>query len=323
MMLGAWAGETTLGKPPRKSRAIKRASDTKPERVASRAVVPRPADPRQASLFDLPPTWIAPCVPKLVRTAPSGPEWLHEIKHDGYRTIAVIDHGKVSLFTRRGQDWSARMPSIAQALAGLKVRSAVIDGEAIVAGTEGVSDFFALHAALAQKSAPHAALIAFDIMHLDGEDLRGCELEERRAILSGVLRKPAPWLQLSETIEGDGPKVWRAAAKMGLEGIVSKRRGSRYISGRSDSWRKTKCTITEHFAVLGFDPRRRSLRLARLSESGLLPCGSAGSGLSDADVRRIRAALDMGRPVIAEVDYRGLTPAGELRHPVIRGWHAG
>jgi bifunctional non-homologous end joining protein LigD len=311
-----------MAKPPKRPRAVKRAVDTKPERVASRAIVRR-ADLRQAGLFDLPPRWIAPCIATLVPTAPSGPDWLHEIKHDGYRTISVIDHGRVNLFTRRGHDWSARMPGIADSLAALRIRSAVIDGEAIVAGVDGISDFFTLHSALAQKSAPHAALIAFDIVHLDGEDLRDRELEDRRAILADVLRKTGHWLQVSEAIEGDGPKIWRTAAKLGLAGIVSKRRGSRYISGRSTAWRKTKCTTTEHFAVIGFDPRRRSLRLARLSEGDLVPCGSAGSGLSDTDVRRIRVARDMGRPVLAEIEYRGLTPAGELRHPVIKGWHVG
>ena len=110
---------------------------------------------------------------------------------------------------------------------------------------------------------------------------------------------------------------------MGLEGIVSKRSGSRYISGKTDAWRKTKCSTTEHFAVLGFDRGRRSLRLARLVEGELLPCGSAGSGLSDADARQIRAALDVGHAVIVTVEYRGFTPDGELRHPVIREWHVG
>jgi bifunctional non-homologous end joining protein LigD len=110
-----------MAKPPRKPREIKRATDAKPERVASRFITAR-LDLRQAGLFDLPPTWIAPAIPTLVRTAPSGPGWLHEIKHDGYRTICVIDQGKVSIYTRRGHNWADRMPSIARALEGLKVR---------------------------------------------------------------------------------------------------------------------------------------------------------------------------------------------------------
>jgi bifunctional non-homologous end joining protein LigD len=311
-----------MAKQPRKPREIRRGLDTKPEHVASRAIV-RPVDPRQSGLFDLPPTWIAPCVPTLVPTAPSGPNWLHEIKHDGYRTVSVIDRGKVSIYTRRGHDWSARMPGIAQALANLKVRSAVIDGEAIMADHEGLSDFFALHAALARRHSPHAALIAFDIMHLDGEDLRGRELQDRRAILADVLRRRDPWLQFSDAAENDGPYVLRVACEMGLEGIVSKRRNSRYVSGRFEGWRKTKCTATENFAILGYVRGGRSVRLARLVEENLVPCGSAGSGLSVADVRQIRDALDAGHAAIATVEYRGFTPAGELRHPVIRGWQRG
>ena len=310
-----------MPKQPRRPRAIKRATDIKPERVASRIITAR-LDLRQAGLFDLPPTWIAPAIPTLVREAPRGPNWLHEIKHDGYRTVCVIDQGNVSIYTRRGHNWADRMPSIARALSALKVRSAVIDGEAIVIGEDGLSDFFTLHAALARRNAPRAMLVAFDLLHLDGEDMRVRELEDRRAILADVLRKRAPWLQFSESIEGDGPQVWRHACNMGLEGIVSKRRSSPYISGKSPVWRKTKCTLTDHFAVMGYDRDGRSLCLSRFLDRGLVPCGSAGSGLSDADAHQIRTALDARHAVIVTVEYRGFTPAGELRHPVIRGWYS-
>ena len=273
-------GEPALPKPPMKPRSIKRGTDAKAERVTSRIVSTR-HDLRQAGLFDLPPTWIAPAIPALVRTAPTGLNWLHEIKHDGYRTICVIDRGSISIYTRRGHNWADRFPSIARALSALKVRSAVIDGEAIVIGEDGLSDFFTLHAALARKSAPRAFLVAFDLLHLDGEDIRGRELEDRRAVLEDVVRKRAPWIQFSESIEGDGPQVWRHACNMGLEGIISKRRGSPYLSGKSPVWRKTKCTLTNHFAVMGADRTGRSLRLSRFLDRGLIPCGSAGSGLSD------------------------------------------
>ena len=178
-----------LGRP-RKPRPLRRDVDALVERVASRPIVGRKPDPRQSGLFDARPSWIAPCMPVLVKTPPSGPEWAHEIKHDGYRAICLVDQGEVRIYTRRGHDWSARMPNIAAALAGLRLRSAVIDGEAIMTGEDGVSDFFALHAALARRSAPHATLMALDILHLDGEDLRGRALEDRRAILADVLRRP-------------------------------------------------------------------------------------------------------------------------------------
>jgi bifunctional non-homologous end joining protein LigD len=146
------------------------------------------------------------------------------------------------------------------------VREAIINGEAIVVG----DDAFSLHAGLT-RNAPRAVLVAFDLLHLDGEDMRGRELEDRRAVLEDVVRRRAPLIQFSESIEGDGPEVWRHAHGMGLEGIVSKRRGSRYFSGKTNTWRKTKCSFTDHFAVMGADRTGRSLRLSRFHDRGLIP----------------------------------------------------
>ena len=266
-------------------------------------------------------TWIEPCIPTLVKTPPIGSDWLHEIKHDGYRTISVIVRGRAQIFTRRGHDWSARMPNIKAALERLKVKSAVIDGEVVMTDKDGVSDFFALHLALARKSAPHAILMAFDVLELDGEDLRPRPLEERRARLEKLLRKPGLWLQCSAATEGEGLEIWRAACDVGLEGIVSKRRGSPYRSGKSTSWQKTVCTTVEHFAVIDAAPRRgpvRSLKLARLAEGKLAPCGWVGSGLTEVSARKIRTVLDAGRPIVAEVVYRGFAPAGEIRGSVAK-----
>jgi bifunctional non-homologous end joining protein LigD len=271
------------------------------------------------------PAWVAPCIPTLVKTPPIGADWLHEIKHDGYRAISVIDRGRAQIFTRRGHDWSSRMPNIKGALEDLKVRSAVIDGEAVMTDKDGFSDFFALHLALARRSAPAATLMAFDLLELDGADLRLRPLEERRALLEKLLRKPRPWLQLSSAVEDEGAQVLRLACEMGLEGIISKRRGSPYRSGKNLTWRKTVCTKVEHFAVTGALPKRgpvRSLKLARLVEGQLTPCGWVGSGLSEADARKIRVALDTGQPIVAEVRYRGFIPAGELRHASLMGWTA-
>jgi bifunctional non-homologous end joining protein LigD len=270
------------------------------------------------------PGWIEPCVPKLVKVPPAGPDWSHEIKHDGYRAICSIDAGEVSIFTRRGHDWAQRMPAITAALRELESRAAVIDGEAVMIDAGGVSDFFALHAALARRSAPAAVLVAFDLMHLDGEDLRVEPMEKRRSRLARLLRGSAPALQFSEEIGGEGAAALAAAREFGLEGIVSKRRGTTYRSGKVDFWRKTKCTLSAEFAVIGFEAwgrsSLRSLRLARLVDGELVSCGSAGSGLSQATAREIRAALDAGKATVVDLEYRGFTPAGELRHPVIKGW---
>jgi bifunctional non-homologous end joining protein LigD len=270
--------------------------------------------------------WIEPCKAVLVKQPPAGPGWIHEIKHDGYRVIAAIADDRAQVFTKRGLDWSARMPSIRAAIEGLRVTSAVIDGEAIMADDDGVSDFFALHTALAAGTAPSAGLVAFDLLELDGKDLRDDPIEVRRERLKRLIGAPTPALQYSDEIGGEGIDAWQAASEMGLEGIVSKRRGSIYRSGRNADWRKTKCTETEFFAVIGAKPSRgsvRSLNVARLKDGKLMPCGWVGSGLSEAGGIKVRAAIDAGGALIAEVEHRGFTPAGELRHPVLRGWQEG
>ena len=158
--------------------------------------------------------------------------------------------------------------------------------------------------------------MAFDIMHIDGEDLRGRVLEDRRAILADVvLRRPHPWLRLSDTTDGDGAYIWRTACEMGLEGIVSKRRGSRYVSGRFDGWCKTKCSTTEHFAVLGFDRGRRSLRLARLVEGELVPCGSAGTGLSVPTCARYVLPSTPDTPSLSRSNIAASPPPGSCGIP--------
>jgi bifunctional non-homologous end joining protein LigD len=164
------------------------------------------------------PAFVAPCDPVLVRTPPSGSDWLHEVKFDGYRMISVIDKGQVRIHTKRGLDWTARMPGIAQALAGLKVRSAVIDGEAIMNGADGAPDFFALHAALAKGSAPDAILMVFDLMYLNGVDVRQSPLAERRNMLLSFLRRSSPQLRFSHEVGGDGRPRFELRARSGWRG---------------------------------------------------------------------------------------------------------
>lgn len=194
-----------------------------------------------------------------------------------------------------------------------------------MADHDGVSDFFALHAALAARHAPHAVLVAFDIVHLDGEDLRGRGREReaprhpcRTSCAGGIPGCNSPKPSKVTARECGGQCVaW--ALRASSRSVVDRAT----FPARPTPGAKTKCTETGHFAVLGYDRQWRSLRLARLVESDLVSCGSAGSGLSVADVRQIRAVLDAGHAVVATVEYRGFTPAGELRHPVIRGWQRG
>jgi bifunctional non-homologous end joining protein LigD len=165
--------------------------------------------------------FVPPGLPSLVARSPGGDAWLHEVKHDGYRAITVLDDGRARIFTRRGQDYTARMPGIAEALAGLPCRSAVIDGEAVILGEDGVSDFFALRAALARRHAPEAQLVAFDLLHLDGEDSPRPP-HSRAALASPMpLTGAFPALQLSPAIEGDGPVILHAAGPRAPSGSPS------------------------------------------------------------------------------------------------------
>jgi bifunctional non-homologous end joining protein LigD len=188
----------------------------------------------------LPSGFIEPCLATRMHVVPAGPRWVHEIKHDGYRFICRLDGGRTQVFTRRGHDWTDRVPGIAAALAALPARSATIDGEGVICRDDGVTDFDALRLALARRKAPSAFLYAFDLMELDGRDMRREPWDVRRAVLEHLLADARPGLQLSEHMDGDGDALFRHACAFGLEGIVSKRRDARYVSGRCDHWVKVK-----------------------------------------------------------------------------------
>jgi bifunctional non-homologous end joining protein LigD len=188
-----------------------------------------------------PPGFIAPCLPTDGHAVPTGPQWAYEIKHDGYRFICRRDDDSVRVFSRRGNDHTDRAPGIAEALMALKVRSVTIDGEGVVCGPDGVTDFKRLRAALGRKGSRQAFLYAFDLLELDGQDLRREPWETRRAILITMLRKCSDGIRLSEHVEGtDGTTIFGHACAMGLEGIVAKRRDRPYKSGRSPDWIKVK-----------------------------------------------------------------------------------
>jgi len=180
---------------------------------------------------------IEPCLPSPAKAPPSGPGWIHEIKHDGFRILARRDSAGVRLITRAGNDFSSRFPFIAMAVAKLPVRSCLIDGEAIVCDVNGLAvfDLIRRHGALAS-----AVLCAFDLLELNGKDLRREPIEERKRLLTKLLKGSHLSIVLNEHFEEDGAAVYRAACQLGCEGIVSKRLGSLYRSGRSPHWIKFK-----------------------------------------------------------------------------------
>jgi bifunctional non-homologous end joining protein LigD len=181
--------------------------------------------------------FIVPCQPSRAERAPSGTGWVHEIKHDGYRIMARRRGGQVRLLTRGGHDWADRFPLIVQAVGALASESCTIDGEAVACDERALAVFDLL-----RSHGPRRVLLyAFDLIELDGEDLRGHPLELRKRALKRLLRKSArPGLQFNEYLEEAGPLVFEHACRLGCEGIVSKRLGSRYESGPTRSWLKIK-----------------------------------------------------------------------------------
>jgi ATP-dependent DNA ligase len=181
--------------------------------------------------------FIDPCIPTLAAKPPSGPGWVHEIKHDGYRLIARRDGKAVRLFTRGGYDWTDRYPAIASAAAKLRARSFTLDGEAVVCGADGVAIFDALHR---RGMVGQAILQAFDLLELNDEDYRPLPLSRRKCRLARLLKHSPAGIEYNDYTDADGAVVFRHACKMGLEGIVSKRLTSPYRSGPSRDWIKVK-----------------------------------------------------------------------------------
>jgi len=168
---------------------------------------------------------------------PSGGAWLHEIKHDGFRVIARKTGNRVKLYSRSGNDLTYRFPLIVEALVKLRSRSCIIDGEAVACGEDGITSFDRIRY---RRHDASVFLYGFDLIELDGEDMRRDPLSVRKATLASLLAHAASGLRLNEHIQADGPDVFHHACMMGLEGIVSKRKDSRYRSGRSPDWLKSK-----------------------------------------------------------------------------------
>jgi ATP-dependent DNA ligase len=180
---------------------------------------------------------IEPCLPSPAKAPPSGSNWIHEIKHDGFRILARRDRAGVRLITRNGNDFTSRFPLAVAAVTALSAKSFLIDGEAIVTNERGLAVFDLIRH---QRHGADALMIAFDLIELDGEDLRRSPLEDRKRRLARLVHRPHAGIVLNEVFEGDGDILFTHACKLGCEGIVSKRLGSSYRSGRSPHWVKVK-----------------------------------------------------------------------------------
>ncbi len=297
------------------------------------------------------PKMVEPCLATLVEEAPNGREWLHEIKWDGYRLLAFLRNGKTDLKTRNSKDYTKNFPRIAEAISTLSAKSAIIDGEAIVEDESGHSSFSALQAALSRDQrgvARQAIYYAFDLLYLDGLDLRALPLAERKAHLADLLAGAEGPLRLSEHLDGDGAAMIRHACRLGMEGIISKRRDRPYRSGRGTDWLKIKCSERQEFVIAGFTPSTAlknavgSLILAYYEEDRLIHAGRTGTGFT-ADIARElykrlnplrsknppfseklsalqrRSAVWVRPELVAEVEFRGWTADDIVRHAAFKG----
>ncbi|MER8506730.1 ATP-dependent DNA ligase [Mesorhizobium sp. M0894] len=205
--------------------------------------------------------------PKLVAKPPEGEHWMHEIKLDGYRAQIVINSADdIRVFTKSGADWTSKFTGLVEAARELEVENAIFDGEAVLTNKAGLPDFDALQKSV--HSDPYATILgAFDIMHLDGHDLRDVGCKARREMLYSII-KPNSRIQFSEALPGDPKAIFYLADQAGLEGIVSKRADSPYRSGPTSNWLKTKSWTVDEFELLGVKREAGKAAFAYLAEPG-------------------------------------------------------
>ncbi len=232
------------------------------------------------------PAFVPPSLATLREQAPSGPKWLHEVKFDGYRIQARLDHGDVRLLTRKGLDWTEKFPNVARAVAALPATTALIDGEIVIEDENGISSFSGLQAALKAGERERFVYYVFDLLHRDGRDLVGAPLIERKHALEALLgRRKAPGpIRYSEHFATDGSEMLAHACDLHLEGIVSKRADAAYSPGRSENFIKTKCANAQEFVVGGFVPSTvlaravGSLVVGYYEQGELVYAGRMGTG---------------------------------------------
>ena len=272
--------------------------------------------------------------PTLVEHPPDGSEWLSEIKWDGYCTHIAVGEGRAHCFTRRGHDWTKRYQHVADEAARLPCTSALLDGEMILADWAGASDFGSLEAVI-DMTPERLTFVAFDLLRLDGSDLRRWPLTERRRELERLIGRSGDAVHFSQSLPGTPAQVFALAEQAGLEGIVCKRAGSRYVSGRTRDWLKVKCFDEADFNLIGVRREPGKPAMAALGRDGR-HVGNAFIVLSGRKREQLWALVEASpgpppkgvsdsgtiewlRPgIVARVRY----PRGEkaLRHATLRDW---
>ena len=346
-----WSSSDPRSKPIKKAAgksAKEPAKNKKSAPKAAHAVEPARKARKTLKTATLPEA-VAPELATLVAEPPGGEEWLYEIKLDGYRVQAAVAGGQAKLVTRNGKDWTARFPAVARAAAALPVDSALLDGEVVALDEDGRTSFQALQNALRAKNPARVAYFVFDLLQLNGEDSRGLPLVERKGALREMLAASSEdVLRYNDHVEGQGEAFYRQACKLGVEGIVAKRRDAPYRSGRGGDWLKVKCLARQELVIGGFTAPQGSrsglgaLLVGVYKDRKLRFAGKVGTGFDAATLadltRRLKPLARATPPfddpprgaeargvtwvepeLVAEVAFTEWTDDGRLRHPSFQG----
>lgn len=302
-----------------------------------KADLPLVLQPQLSTLVDAPPNDSA--------------EWIYEIKFDGYRILTRINGKKIQLFTRNGNDWSHKLPMLVKAIAEMDLKPGWLDGEIVILNEKGIPDFQALQGAFDSSRIQSVIYYLFDLPFYGGHDLRSVPLIERRALLKTLFENPTPeQIRFSDVFDVPPDDIIAAACHLGLEGVIGKRKGSTYVSGRSTDWIKLKCNQRQEFVIGGYtDPQGSRLLIGSLllgvyNENGELQyTGNVGTGFDDTTLRDLKAKLDsipadrspfnkateidnkahwVMPTLVAEVSFGEWTKSGHIRHSVFHGLRA-
>jgi bifunctional non-homologous end joining protein LigD len=298
------------------------------------------------------PKFVQPQLATLVERPPEGDRWLHELKHDGYRMLARLDHRRAQLLSRNARDWTESFPDIAAAVARLPGDQAMLDGEVTVLLPDGTSSFQALQNLMSGTGGGRLAYIIFDLLYLDGRDLTGAPVEERKAALARLLASAndkAAALRYSDHVVGSGAEFFEQACRLGLEGIVSKRRDAPYRGTRGADWLKIKCVAQQEIVIGGYtEPEGSRVGIGALlggvyDDGRLVYVGKIGTGFDTRTLRDLKARLTRleqkanpfaARPpgsarahwvkpeLVAQVKFSEWTSDGKLRQPAFQGLRA-
>jgi bifunctional non-homologous end joining protein LigD len=293
------------------------------------------------------PDFVSPQLATLVKEAPKGKEWLHELKFDGYRLLCHLQRGHVRLWTRNQKDWTDKFPNVVKALQTLPVQSAILDAEVVAMDSSGRSSFQMLQQAIHKTAGKGLVLEVFDLIYLEGFNLQRTPLLDRKRVLEELIGSEHRVLRYSDHVEGNGAKFLKQACDFGIEGIVSKLADSPYESTRSRNWQKVKCLKRQEFVIAGYTLSDKGLPFSSLvlgvyEKGKLIYAGRVGTGFSNKLRAELKKTLDrIARPtkpfavipsdpdlrravwtdpkLVGEVEFTEWTNDNVIRHPSFQG----